>query len=128
MIDSPLKGKKVLVVDDEPELRSAIIFDLNRRGCIIFEAENGTDALKIVKTEGIEIVVSDVRMPNGTGIELLQSLRKNHTDIPFVLLATGFADLTEAEALKMGAQALIEKPIDRKKMLKLLEEQVLTSI
>jgi DNA-binding NtrC family response regulator len=119
---SPLNGKNVLVVDDEPELRKAMIFDLKRRGCTIFEAGCGSDAIEIVKNNKIDIVVTDVRMPNGTGVELLKQIRAIDPNIPIVLLATGFADLTEPEAVNMGAYALIEKPIDRKKMFSLLED------
>lgn len=120
--DSSLKDKSVLVVDDEAELRRAMIFDLKRRGCIIFEAQNGTEAIQIVKSTRIDIVVSDVRMPNGDGIDLLKQIRAIDPNIPIVLLATGFADLSEPEALKLGAYALIEKPINRQKMLGLLED------
>lgn len=119
--ESPLSGKNVLVVDDELELRRAVIFDLKRRGCIIFEAACGADAIEIVKKNRIDIVVSDVRMPNGNGVDLLKQIRELHPEIPIVVLATGFADLREPEALSMGAYALIEKPINRQKMLGLLE-------
>lgn len=119
--ESPLKGKNVLVVDDELELRRAVIFDLKRRGCTTYEAACGSEAVEIVKIHKIDIVVSDVRMPNGDGIDLLRQIREIHIEIPIVLLATGFADLSEPEALKLGAYALIDKPINRQKMLGLLE-------
>lgn len=119
--ESPLKGKNVLVVDDELELRRAVIFDLKRRGCNIFEAACGMDAIAIVNKNRIDIVVSDVRMPNGNGIDLLKQIRENNPSLPVVLLATGFADLSEPEAVNLGAYALIEKPINRQKMLELLE-------
>jgi DNA-binding NtrC family response regulator len=121
---SPLNGKRVLVVDDEMHLRQAIIFDLKRRGCQIYEAANGNDALNIVKANEIDIVVSDVRMPNGDGVFLLKEIRNHNAQTPIVLLCTGFADLTEPEAVKLGAFGLIEKPIDRKLMLGLLEKSM----
>lgn len=74
-----------------------------------------------VDRQRIDIVISDVRMPNGDGISLLTKIRELNPAMPIVLLATGFADLTEPEALGMGANALIEKPIDRKRMLAILE-------
>lgn len=119
---SPLNGKKVLVVDDDMEIRRSMIFDLKRRGCIIFEAECGIDALAIAQKNSIDIIVSDVRMPNGDGVELLKKIREISPDIPIVFLATGFADLSEPEALRMGAFALLEKPFSRQKMLSLLED------
>lgn len=119
---SSLAGKKALVVDDEPELRKAIIFDLKRRGCETYEAGCGDEAIKIVQAYPIDIVLSDVRMPNGNGVDLLKQIRKLNPDIPIVLLATGFADLTESDALRMGAYALLEKPLDRRKLYSMLEE------
>lgn len=120
--ESPLKGKNVLVVDDEIELRRAVIFDLKRRGCNIFEAATGSEAIEVVKNNSIDIVVSDVRMPNGSGVDLLKYVRQIDSKIPIVLLVTGFADLSEPEAIKLGAYGLIEKPINRQQMLSLLEE------
>lgn len=119
---SLLKGKNVLVVDDDSDLRETIVFDLTRKGCNVFEAENGTMALPIVQSSKIDIVISDVRMPNGDGVSLLKEIKKNNARIPVVLLATGFADLTESEALQMGAFCLLDKPMDRKRMLVLLEK------
>ena len=114
-------GIKILVVDDDAEMRDAIAFDLRKRGGTIFTAANGSEALAIALESPIDIVVSDVRMPGGDGIFLLQQLRSRHPTLPIVLLCTGFADLTESEALKLGASALIEKPINRKLMMSIIE-------
>lgn len=85
-------------------------------------AASGLEAIEIVKTQKIELVVSDVRMPNGNGMDLLKDIRKLHPDIPVVLLATGFADITKADAGELGAYDLLEKPINRSLMIRLLEE------
>ncbi|MGE0762347.1 MAG: response regulator [Bdellovibrionales bacterium] len=119
---SNLAGKHVLIVDDEAELRRAMMFDFKRRKCIVYEAANGQQALQIVKTQTVDIVVSDVRMPDGDGIKLLQEIRLIHPEIPIVLLATGFADLSEEQAMGMGAHALVEKPIDRKRLFSILDD------
>lgn len=125
MNTSSLAEKNILVVDDDLNLREAIAFDLKKKGGHIFMAANGTEAFEIVKNENIDIVVSDVRMPNGDGIALIKKIRKRHPALPVVLLCTGFSDLTESEAKKLGAYGLIEKPIDRKAMIALLEQSVL---
>lgn len=119
--DSPLNGKKILVVDDETDLRQAILFDLKRRGCQLFEAGSGDEAWEIVQNHAIDIVISDVRMPNGNGIDLLKNIRGRNSTLPKVVLASGFADISEPEAQKLGASALIEKPINRKAMFEILE-------
>jgi CheY-like chemotaxis protein len=121
IIDSPLANKNILIDDDDEDIRSAIIFDFKKRGCQIFEANSGRQALEIVKTQLIDIVLSDVRMPNGNGIDLVKEIRELNPHTPIILLATGFADLSEPEALALGAQALFEKPFDRKKIFQSIE-------
>lgn len=121
-MSAELQGLHVLIVDDESDLRQALAFDFRRRGCQVFEASSGRTAIEVVRLHRIDVVLSDVRMPNGSGVDLLKEIREIDPDLPIVLLATGFADLTEAEALELGAYALLEKPIDRKRMVALFLE------
>ncbi len=104
----------ILVVDDEEALRKAIIFDFKRKGFHVFEAGNGKDAFEIVKKEKIDVVLSDVRMPGGDGIELLEKIKGLSSNIPVVMLITGFADITLEDAYDKGANAMFPKPFDRK--------------
>ena len=122
MIESSLKNKVILIVEDEPELRYAIVFEFKKRGCIILEASDGAEGFEVVKKHRVDIIVSDVRMPKASGVELLRNVRANNPELPIVLLATGFADLSEPEALSMGAFALLDKPINRKRMIALIED------
>lgn len=120
-ISSKLKGKTILVVDDESELRKAIVYDIKRLGCHVLEASCGNEAIEIVKKNRIDAVISDVRMPNGTGVELLEQIRKLNPEIPVVLLITGFADISKEEVMSKGAHEILDKPIDRKKLISILE-------
>jgi YesN/AraC family two-component response regulator len=121
-IKLPFKNKHILVVDDEPFLREAIIYDIKKRGAIVYEAEDGSTALEIVKNNSIDMVISDIRMPNGDGISLLDNIRLFHATTPAVLLVSGFSDFTESEVMLKGACALMDKPIDRMKMLDLVSK------
>lgn len=122
---SPLKGKTILVVDDEADLRNAIAFEFKRRGCHVLEAECGNQAVDLIlNTHQVDMIISDVRMPNGTGIEMLVEIRKLDPHVPVVLLVTGYADLTEVEAQHKGACGLLSKPIDRKQMIALVEKAI----
>jgi DNA-binding NtrC family response regulator len=122
-----LKGKTILVVDDEEMLREAIVFDLRRRGCETLEAGDGKEAFEIVSKHKVDAVISDVRMPKGGGVELLERIRAAYPYWPVVLLVTGFADITEPEAIRKGAIGLLDKPIDRKKMLQALSDALSAS-
>jgi CheY-like chemotaxis protein/Tfp pilus assembly protein PilZ len=100
----------VLVVDDEKLLCDAIAADFNRRGYKTICAYNG----RFVKSQQIDLVVSDIRMPDGDGIELLKNIRSHNYEHPVVVFITGFADLSLEQAYDLGADAIFAKPFDRK--------------
>ena len=105
-------GRKVLVVDDEKDLCEIVSFELEDIGFNVETASNGTDAFNMVKEKGdFDLVISDVRMTGGDGIELLENIKARDPQKPPVILMTGFADVTEEEVLKKGAEAIIAKPI-----------------
>ena len=112
------KTTAILVVDDEADLREAIAFDLKKQGYPVFTAGNGREAFEIVKNQTISVILSDVRMPGGDGLELLEKVRENFPDGPIVILISGFADISIEEAYHKGAQAVFPKPFDRKALLK----------
>ncbi len=105
-----LQGKRLLVVDDENDLRDIVSAVFRRAGCEILEAENGRRALEIVAREAIDVVITDIRMSGGDGVELLTEIRRRNASSPAVVLITGFSDLTEEEALRKGANAILAKP------------------
>jgi CheY-like chemotaxis protein len=106
-------GISILIADDEVELRKAIAFDFKRRGFSVFEASSGDEAFDIVKNNSVQLILSDVRMPNGDGISLLEKVKAHNPLLP-VLLVTGFADISLEEAYDRGASAVFPKPFDRK--------------
>lgn len=112
MTTSMLKGKTLLVVDDEPDLRGPLVEEFESLGCRVFEAANGTQALEIVRTQKIDAVISDIRMPGGDGVQLLKEIKKLDHAFPVVMLITGFADLSKADAYDLGAEAILAKPFD----------------
>jgi CheY-like chemotaxis protein len=111
------KKYSILIVDDDELLRKTIVFDFKRRGFNILEAGNGTEAIGIVKSTRIDLVISDIRMPGGDGITLLEEIRAYDPRIPSVILITGFADITERECIEKGATQVVSKPFDRKALL-----------
>lgn len=107
----PLEGLRILIVDDEPELRELIAEEMDYSGAKVKQASGGREALDILKNNLMDVVLSDVRMPNGDGVELLENAMKLPNRLCFILI-TGFADITEAQALQKGAVALFTKPTD----------------
>lgn len=117
-----LKGKKILIVDDEPDLRDLLSEEFQHHGCEILEAANGHLALRCLMTNKVDVVISDVRMPDMDGTQLLEKIREIDPKKPHVFLLTGYADIDAKEATKKGAKALFLKPINWQKLVTQIEE------
>ncbi len=109
-----LEGATLLIVEDDPMLRDAIAFDFRRQKYNVLTAGSGSEALSIVNAERVHLVVSDIRMSDGDGLNLLLKFRELESPRPQVILITGFLDLTADQALELGARAVFTKPFDRK--------------
>lgn len=120
MEEEVLKGKTLLVVDDETDLRDIVASELEFMGAKVFQAENISNAQKILSQNHIDLIVSDIRMPGGTGIDLLDVVKAKNTDVPPVILITGFADITTEDAFHKGAEALLNKPFKLDDLIKMV--------
>jgi putative two-component system response regulator len=102
----------ILVVDDDALVRECTSSQLQEEGYSVISAENARDALHKLQSEKFNAVLSDIRMPEISGIELLKEIRRIAPDMP-VILITGYAELNVAtEAMRNGAFDLILKPFD----------------
>ncbi len=102
---------QVLIVDDEENCLRAIkdVFDLEGIDCLT--ARNGMKALELLEHNDIEIVISDVKMPGMTGMELLSEMKKQKPDL-YVFMLTGYGSIEDAvESVKKGAYQYILKPV-----------------
>ena len=104
-----LNGKNALVVDDEELIREIFLRELEDLGVNVDEAENGNSAFEKIKVKEYDFVISDVRMPGGSGKDLLENISKSGKDL-FIVMVTGFSDLSDEEAKKLGAKRIFEKP------------------
>lgn len=119
---SHLADLSILVVEDEPMLRSAILESLKRVGCKLLEAPDGNVAFDLVRKEKVDLILSDVRMPHCDGIELIKKINTLDENVrPTIALVTGYSDLGEDEALKLGAFAVLYKPFSKNKLLELIQ-------
>jgi DNA-binding NtrC family response regulator len=102
---------RVLLVDDQPELRRLFRRSLQKAGCVVVEAWNGRVAVELAQQLTFDVVISDVHMPNMTGIELLQTLSELDPDLPVVLTSGSPGPHTPLEAGEYGAYAYLVKPV-----------------
>jgi CheY-like chemotaxis protein len=112
-----LEHASILYVEDEPLLRESMGAWFKQKSERTFCAEHGAEALEILAANKIDLVVSDVRMPVMDGITLVKKINQAGTRRPRVILITGFSDVSLRQASDLGIDAVLEKPIDRKKLL-----------
>ena len=105
---------RILLVDDEPDFRDILAYSFKKMGYQVLTASNGREAFDLIQKNPVDVIISDIRMPGGDGVELLDRAKALLPETPVFLLVTGFADLTVEEAHHKGAEALICKPFDRK--------------
>ena len=104
----------ILIVDDEQLIRQGLRARIEYLGIDvdeIFEAENGLMALRLQEEHPIDVVITDIRMPDMDGLELIQEMQKKNNQIKFVVLS-GYAEISYAEtALRLGVKAYLLKPV-----------------
>ncbi|MBN1996858.1 sigma-54-dependent Fis family transcriptional regulator [candidate division KSB1 bacterium] len=113
---------QILLVDDEENCLRAVsdVFELENITC--FTANNATRALDIIEREEIDIVISDVRMPGKTGMDLLVDIKKIRPDMQVIML-TGYGSINDAvESMKLGAYQYILKPVIMEDLLAMVKE------
>jgi response regulator RpfG family c-di-GMP phosphodiesterase len=104
------EAPRCLVVDDEPRLRQVLVHLMQNDGFSCREAGNGAEALALLQKEAIPLVLSDLRMPQIDGIELLRQTRARYPDTAVVMI-TAVADVEVAvSCLAMGAMDYLTKP------------------
>lgn len=102
----------ILVVDDEHDLAEIIQEDLADYGFNVILAHSGHEAFDIFHNQKIDYVLSDIKMPDGDGCELLDNIKKENPKLPVVMLMTGFSEYSENDLVARGAEGLLTKPID----------------
>jgi len=110
-------GKRILIVDDDPGQRSLLDSFLSGQGFETNVAESGETALKALAGESFSMMISDVRMPGLSGLDMLHLVREQHRGLP-VLMVTAFPDIRDAvSAMQDGAVNYLQKPIDLDELL-----------
>jgi CheY-like chemotaxis protein len=116
---------KILVVDDDMINRKLLNVLLKKSGKYnVIEAENGMEALNIIKNETIDMILLDIIMPVMDGIDLLKILKSddNYKSIPVAILTTD--DSKKVEALEIGACNVLIKPIKEPELMQVLEDNL----
>jgi len=119
---------KVLIAEDEPDLRDLLAAKFRVFGFNVMTAHSGNMAWdKVLENSGVQIVVTDIRMPNGSGYELLQKCKQKDSEFPRVFLISGFTDYTVQELMALGSEGFISKPFDTKDLLNIVRKSLLNT-
>ena len=112
-------ARKVLVVDDEPEMVEMMKVRLEKSGYKVTSSFSGEDCIKIAEIEHPDVILLDILLPGISGFEVCRRLKQNKTtkDIPVIMVTALVGEEAEAKGLDRGAKYFISKPFDPDKLL-----------
>ncbi|HKV33692.1 MAG TPA: response regulator, partial [Pyrinomonadaceae bacterium] len=111
----------ILLVEDKDSLRRVLRLTLENAGYTVAEAADARAALNEIANSRHRLVLTDLRMPNGSGLDVLRSARSADADVP-VIVMTAFGSIDEAvQAMKDGAHDFLQKPVDSNHLLLLVD-------
>ena len=102
---------KILVVDDEKEIRNLIEIYLKNEGYEVIKARDGEEALEILEKEDIHLIILDIMMPKIDGIEVCKRVREN-LSIPILMLSAKSEDMDKIQGIMTGADDYLTKPFN----------------
>jgi two-component system chemotaxis response regulator CheY len=108
-------SKNIMIVDDSSTTRKMLTYLLKGEGFNIIAAENGIDALEKLSFSDIDIIITDLNMPQMDGLELIDSIRKDpsYQKIPVIMLTTESEDSDKQKGLEKGASSYLTKPVSQ---------------
>jgi CheY-like chemotaxis protein len=111
---------RILLAEDDPEMKKLLSHRLRRDGCLVLELPDGRQLLAAVAAEllhlddghPIDLIISDVRMPGPSGLQILTAVRRSNWHVPFILITAFGSPELRTEARRLGASATFDKPFD----------------
>lgn len=111
----------ILVVDDDTAIREVMRITLNLEGYRTLTVDNGADAFRLLAEEPVQLMISDVIMPETDGVELMRDVRKRYPEVKIIGMSGGGSHITAALCLRLagqlGASAILSKPFTREELL-----------
>lgn len=106
---------RILIVDDDPHIREVLIYALNKAELEVIEARNGEEGLEKAKAHSPDVIVLDVMMPELSGLEMCQALRKT-SQVPILFLSSRDSELDRILGLEMGGDDYVTKPFSPREL------------
>lgn len=105
-------AEKILVVDDEEDIRLLLVTFLQEEGYTVFTAENGAEGYQAFRNEAPDLVITDVKMPVRNGLNLLNDIKRTGSDVDVIILTGHSDEATAIECLRQGAYDYLLKPLE----------------
>lgn len=120
------KNKTILVVDDSESIREVVGFELERNGYNVMKASDGEKALKHFDGKHIDLLLTDLHMPNMNGLELIRKIRdlNSYKHLPILFLTTETQQPIIKEAKRSGATGWITKPFNSEKLIRTVKKVI----
>ncbi len=120
MLKKIVLSNKILIIDDEEKLRNLLSRIIEMEGFEVFQAKDCTSGLKILDKNDIDVVISDVKLPDGSGVDLVKSIKEKNP-IPEIILLTAYGNIPDSvTAIKNGAFDYLTKGDDNNKIIPLI--------
>src|SRR5262245_43044757 len=110
--DVDRRPTRILVVDDERSMRELLAIVLRREGYEVLLAENGGAAVDLLQREPIDLLISDIKMPDMSGVDVLRAAKRVDQDILGIMITAFASTDTAIEAMRLGACDYLSKPFD----------------
>ncbi len=114
--------KRILVVDDDPDIRQVLLDRMSSFGYVVETAIHGREALDALRRGGFDGMLLDMRMPEIDGMEVLRRTRESHPDLPVVVVTAMSVQQRAAQAVAEGARAYLLKPFDASQLKQVVEQ------
>lgn len=116
--------KRAITVDDSKTMRDMVVFTLKNAGFEVIEAEDGQAAISVLGNNPVDLIITDLNMPNMNGIELIKNLRANPTYkfTPILMLTTEGDQTKKDEGKTAGATGWIVKPFNPEKLIQVINK------
>jgi len=117
--------ESILIIDDEPQIRSMIRLILERAGYSVMEAADGVEGIRRFRENPVNLIITDLIMPNKDGIGMIIELKKEFPDARIIAMSGGGLNRPEGYlrgAQKLGAACTLSKPINRQELLRVVRD------
>ncbi|HOJ43156.1 MAG TPA: response regulator [Syntrophorhabdaceae bacterium] len=114
-----MHGKKILIVDDDPDIRLLVDFHMSEEGCEVIEASDGIEALEVLKDHHVDLIITDLTMPNMDGYKLIEALKASgdKSIIPILMLTGKEEERILREGLTHQPDDFLPKPFTKNELM-----------